>query len=182
MRTIKRLAAALMAATFLVNATPALAELPSPQVVGLSLLHAADITGYPVPRVEAGVTGKGTVVSVPILPRVVEDATFLDEIGAAAAYNHITNTLTLDEDFNPRNLSDAAVLTHELIHYLQDAQGLLGEDPGCLERWEAEKQAYDGMFDYISRVTGITEKGELMELANVSPLVYILVTNPTGQM
>jgi len=78
------------------------------------------------------------------------------ELRVGAFYVPATNTMTLPEGFDPRDVGDQSILLHELVHYMQDASGkdvVIYLSKPCPVR-EIELEAYRVQFRFL-RLRGV---------------------------
>jgi hypothetical protein len=89
-------------------------------------------------------------------------------LNTVALYNRETQTITINETFDPADEYDLSVLLHEFIHHLQNING--DKRTGCAG--DMEKQAYETQRRFLeTRGTADTSK-----LMGIDTFTQLLIT------
>jgi hypothetical protein len=89
-----------------------------------------------------------------------------------AYYNHDTDTIVLSDWWSQRSLRDVSILAHELVHYMQDMQGINMTAVQC-PGYELEGPAYRAQIAFLE-AAGVDAK----ELLGVNDLWLFMMTAP----
>jgi hypothetical protein len=92
-----------------------------------------------------------------------------NSIDVAALYDHNIKTIMLNSNWSATDLSDVALLVHEVTHFIQDENGVVMGSGNACHGQIVEKPAYEAQFAFLKAAgvdpyitSGIDEIGLLL--------------------